>query len=97
MKSPDDVAVLLLTETEIFPVVAPKGTVVVIEVLVAFEIIASTPLNFTELADTVELKFEPWIVTVAPITADEGEKSMIPGLGASSSFLHDQNIAQINV
>jgi hypothetical protein len=67
------VAPLLLTD--IFPVVAPLGTVVVMEVLDEELIVANTPLKAT----IGELKFVPDMVTVEPTEALVGVKLVIVG------------------
>jgi hypothetical protein len=67
------VAPLLLTD--IFPVVAPLGTVVVIEVLEEELVVANTPLKAT----IGELKFVPEIVTVEPTAPLVGVKLVIVG------------------
>ena len=63
------------------PVVAPRGTRVVIVVAVAADIVAATPLNVSTLLAGVVLKFVPVIVTVAPIAADAGFRSVMVGVG----------------
>src|SRR4051794_8664152 len=63
--------------TVIGPVVAPEGTVVVIEVIVLAVTIATVPLNLTVLAEGVALKLVPEIVTDAPVVAIVGLNPMI--------------------
>ncbi len=63
--------------TQIGPVVAPDGTVVVRLLVVAAVTGAVVPLNFTVLAPGVALKFWPWIVTVCPTLPCIGEKLKI--------------------
>ena len=58
------------------PIVAPTGTVVLIDVVVFVAIVAATPLNVTAVALP---KFVPVIVTVVPTTPDTGEKLVIVG------------------
>jgi hypothetical protein len=60
--------------TEIFPVVAPEGTVVEILVLVDEITVADTPLNSTVFDAGVSLKPVPLIVTAAPTLPETGEK-----------------------
>ena len=62
------VTVTPFTATEIFPVVAPDGTVVVIDVAVADATTAMVPLNLTVSFAAVVLKFVPLMVTCAPTT-----------------------------
>ncbi len=68
-----------LTVTEILPVVAPVGTVVVNWVVVAAVTVATVPLKDIVLLLGVVLKFVPVTITVAPITPPEGEKEVIEG------------------
>jgi hypothetical protein len=68
-----------LTVTEILPVVAPVGTVVVNWVVVAAVTVATVPLKDIVLLLGVVLKFVPVTITVAPITPLEGEKEVIEG------------------
>ena len=65
--------------TVIVPVVAPVGTVVVINVVVAELTVAVVPLNLTVFPEVVVSKFVPVIVTLAPITPGVGEKDVIVG------------------
>lgn len=67
------------TVTVIGPVVAPVGTVVVIEVVVLAETTAVTPLNFTMLFPATALKLLPVSVTCAPTTPFEGVKEVMTG------------------
>jgi len=62
--------------TEIFPVVAPEGTVAVIFVDEVTENVAETPLNFTAEA---LVKVLPVMTTVVPTRPDVGEKLVIWG------------------
>ena len=66
MKSAALVAVLPATVTVIFPVVAPAGTVVVIDVAVLPVTTAVVPLKATVLFEGVVSKFVPVMVTVVP-------------------------------
>jgi len=59
--------------TDIFPVVAPAGTVVVILVVVLALTTAAEVLNKTVLLERVVLKFVPVIITVEPIGPIAGE------------------------
>lgn len=76
------VAVLPATVTEIFPVVVPEGTVVVIVVVVLAVTIAVVPLNITKLFDGVALKLVPVITTVVPMEPVAGVKLVIVGKAA---------------
>jgi hypothetical protein len=60
------VPVILLTVTEIGPVVAPNGTDVVMLVVVDAVTTLATPLNSTVLAEGTLLKSEPVITTTTP-------------------------------
>jgi len=62
--------------TEIFPVVAPEGTVAVILVEELSENVAETPLNWTAEA---LLKVVPLITTLVPTGPDPGVKLVIAG------------------
>ena len=66
VKSLTLVTVTPLTVTEIFPKVAPAGTVVVMLVAVEEETAAAIPLKRTTFSVGVMLKFVPVIVTVVP-------------------------------
>jgi hypothetical protein len=67
-----------LAVTTALPVVAPTGTIAMIDVLLRTLIeVATVPLNVT--VSCVELKFVPVIVTVAPIAAEVGERLAIIG------------------
>jgi hypothetical protein len=77
-----DVPVTPPTATVITPVVAPVGTVVVIEVAVDAVTIAVVPLNCTVLLAAVVLKFVPVMVTVAPTAPVAGAKLVIVGVDA---------------
>jgi hypothetical protein len=74
-----DVPVSIPTVTEIVPVLAPDGTVVVILVGVASETTAAVPLNETMLLSGVASKFVPVIITAAPTAADVGVNDVISG------------------
>ena len=73
------VAVLAATVTEIFPVVAPVGTDVVMEVVVLAETTAVTPLKRTVLLVGVVLKLLPVMVTVVPMLPDVGVNDVMVG------------------
>ena len=75
------VAVRELTVTEIAPVVAPVGTVVVILVAVEADTVAAVPLKLTLLLAGVALKFVPVMVIVVPTTPLDGLKLVIVGEG----------------
>jgi hypothetical protein len=66
--------------TQIFPVVAPLGTVAVIFVEDFTVNVAETPWNVTLVAP---VKFVPVIVTVVPTGPEVGEKEVIVGLAAA--------------
>jgi hypothetical protein len=68
-----------LTVTTTLPVVAPVGTVAVIEVLLQVPTVAAVPLNFTVLVPCVAPKFVPVIVTEAPTAPEVGERLVIVG------------------
>ena len=71
-----------LTVTTTFPVVAPVGTVVTMEVALQLVIIvAVVVLNFTVLVPCVAPKFVPVIVTDAPTAPDVGERLVMLGVG----------------
>lgn len=60
-------------DTEIFPVVAPEGTLTVNDVDVAFITFAAVPLNFTTLLAGAVSKLFPEITTEAPWIPEVGE------------------------
>jgi hypothetical protein len=73
---------LLLTPlafTTTLPVVAPVGTVVLIDVAVQLDTVAAVPLNVT--VPWVELKFVPVIVTDAPTAPAIGDRLAMFGVG----------------
>ena len=76
-----ELAVTLPTVTAIIPELAPEGTFTINEVAVAAETVATVPLNLTILLASVELKFVPVMVTVAPTAPLAGEKLVIVGSG----------------
>jgi hypothetical protein len=78
VKVVDEVAAPLGVVTEIFPVVAAAGTVVVICVALATLKVAAEPLKATAVAP---VKFVPPIVTLVPAAPLEGEKLVIVGAG----------------
>ena len=61
------------------PVVAPVGTVVLIDVAVQLDTVAAVPLNVT--LPWVELKFVPVIVTDAPTAPAIGDRLVMLGVG----------------
>ena len=73
------------TSTVIFPVVAPLGTVAVIDVAVDAVMVAVAPLNLT----VGEEKFDPLIVTLDPTAPELGLKLLMVGpvadVGVTSS------------
>ena len=82
VKSVALVAVLPATVKEIFPVVAPAGTVVVMDVAVLAAITDVVPLNLTVLFAGIVLKFVPMIVTFVPIGPEVGVNEIMVGVGA---------------
>ena len=66
-----------------FPEVAPTGTVVVSDVIVAAVTVAVVPLNVTTLFAGVVLKFVPEIVTVAPTAPLPGVNEVNVGVGST--------------
>lgn len=70
------------TVTEIVPVVAPTGTVVVIVVDVLAVTMAVVPLKLTVLLAGVRSKFVPVIVTVVPMGPEAGVKAVMVGTAA---------------
>jgi len=80
VKLPLLVAVLLLTVTEIVPLVAPVGAATTSCVAVAELTVAVVPLNLTVLLELVVLKFVPWIVTDVPTGPLVGVNEVIVGL-----------------
>lgn len=89
MKSAVEVVVFPFTVTEIFPVVAPRGTVAEMDEAEADKIVAAVPLNFTMSSPAVALKFFPVIVTVVPTIPLLGEKLPMLDGGAGSSSLQE--------
>lgn len=72
-------AVFPLNVTEMSPVVASTGTVVVMEVAVLAVTTAVVPLNKTVLLAAVVLKFVPVMVTVVPTGPEAGVKLAMVG------------------
>ena len=64
----------LLTVTLTEPVVAPVGTGTTMELVLQLVGVAAVPLNLTVLVPRVAPKFDPVIVTTAPIAPDVGER-----------------------
>lgn len=91
VKSFEEAVVLSPTDTVIFPVVAPAGTVTPIWVVVADVTVAVWPLNFTVMAVRLLPKFSPVMVTAVPTDPSEGENDTMDGSGSgfSSSFLQE--------
>jgi hypothetical protein len=79
VKLPILVAVCDPITTDIVPLVAFVGTVVVILVSVLAVTVAVTPLNFTMLLAGMMLKFEPVMITVVPTCPLVGVKLVIAG------------------
>jgi hypothetical protein len=72
-----------LAKTTTLPVVAPVGTVTLIEVALQLVTVAVVPLNFTVPVPCVEPKFVPVTVTAAPTAPDVGDK--LVRLGADTT------------
>ena len=80
----DPLLAMLLTVTTTLPVVAPVGTVAMIEVALQLPIVvAVVPLNFTVLVPCVEPKFVPVIVTDAPTAPVVGDRLVMLGVGST--------------
>ena len=77
MKLPELVAVPLGVVTVIVPLVAPAGTVVLIEVSDLTTKVAETPLNLTDVAP---VRWSPPIPTLAPAAPLPGVKPPISGM-----------------
>ena len=71
------------TVTTTFPVLAPDGTGVWIDVALQLVGVAVTPLNVTVLPPCVAPKFVPDIVTTVPTAPEVGDRLEIVGLGAT--------------
>ncbi len=84
VKSSADDAVAPLEATEIFPVVAPAGTVVEILVVVDEDTVAEMPLNSTLFKDAVSWKPVPVMVTDVPTFPEPGEKLVMDSCGGVS-------------
>ncbi len=72
-----------LTVTATFPVAAPAGTGVTIDVALQLVGVAIVPLNFTLLVPCVDPKLVPVIVTEAPTAPEVGDRLVIVGEAAS--------------
>jgi hypothetical protein len=70
-----------LAVTTTLPVVAPLGTVAMIDVVPQLVIVAIVLLNVTVPVPWVEPKFVPVMVTEAPAAPDVGAKLVMPGVG----------------
>lgn len=81
------VTVILFKVREIFPVVAPAGTVAVILVDVEAVTMVATPLNMITLFAGVVLKLVPVIVTEALTAPPVGAKLIIVGVGNTVKFV----------
>ena len=79
MKSVELRTVVQFVVTDILPVVAPTGTVVVILVAVLALTTAAVPLNSTLLFADTGLKLVPVMVTEVPVGPDDGEKEAMVG------------------
>src|SRR5687767_11632418 len=71
------------------PVVAPVGTVVVIEVEELANTTAIVPLKLTVLLAGVVLKLVPVIVTVVPTGPDAGVKAVMVGRSTAPQAVPD--------
>jgi len=71
------------TVTITLPVVAPDGTVTVIELELQLVGVAAVPLKLTVLAPCVDPKFVPVIVTNAPTAPDVEDKLVMLGVGST--------------
>jgi hypothetical protein len=85
VKSVDDVAVPFDVVTVIVPVVAPLGTVAVIDVFDASFTVAAVPLKLTVLFAAMSLKFCPEIVTVVFTVPEAGVNPDIAGTAGGVS------------
>ena len=65
--------------TTTLPVVAPEGTVAIIDVGLQPVAVAAMPLNVTVLAPCVGLKFVPVIITDVPTGPEAGDKLVTLG------------------
>ncbi len=83
--------------SEIFPVVAPSGTTVVMLVEVAALTMAVTPLKATILLAGVALKFEPLIITVAASAPPDGLRVVMVGVGSTLKFVALVNVTPLTV
>ncbi len=72
-----------LAFTTTFPVVAPVGTVVAIEVALQLVTVAVVPLNLTVLVPCVDPKFVPVIVIEAPTAPEVADKLVMLGAGTT--------------
>jgi len=72
-----------LANTTTLPVVAPVGTVTLIDVALQLVTVAVVPLNFTVPVPWVEPKFVPVTVTAAPAAPEVGERLVM--LGAATT------------
>ena len=86
-----------LTVTDITPVVAPAGTVVVILVAELAVTTAAMPLNVTILLAGDELKFAPVMVTVVPMGPLVGVKEVIDGLPTRFSYTTNNPAARVRI
>lgn len=85
------------TVTEIFPEVAPSGTVTVMLDAVEAVVIAGTPLKLTILSDGVVLKFVPSIVIVVPTVALDGLNEVMVGDGSTTKFVELCTVTPLTV
>jgi hypothetical protein len=71
------------TVTTTFPVVAPAGTGVTIEVALQLVGVATVPLDVTVLVPWVEPKFVPVIVTDVPTAPELGDRLLMLGVAST--------------
>ena len=81
------------TVTTMLPVVAPDGTVAVIELSLHRVGVAATPLNVTVLAPCDNPKVEPVIVITAPTAPASGDKLVIDGPPEDPTGVMLKNVA----
>lgn len=77
----------LFTLTTTLPVVAPVGTGVMIDVALQLLGVAVVPLNLTVFVPCAEPKPLPFIVTLAPIAPELGERAVILGVTVNATPL----------
>jgi hypothetical protein len=75
------------TVTTTSPVVAPAGTVTIIDVALQLEGVAAVSLNVTVLALWVAPKFAPVMATGTPTAAEAGDKLVMLGPGGGGGVM----------